>query len=108
MVKKTIFNGWTKASGAAILFCRFVSAPVVKYRYRYETNESVALRVAYERKGTKWKKLTDTVTYFIVKDSLSKYTYSSESVIFIIKRSYELRIMLLRGACKSATPIVGM
>ena len=71
-------------------------------------NESVALCVAYEQKGPKWKKPTDTATYFIVKGSLSLYTYSLENVIFIIKSSYELRSMLLRGACKSATPIVGM
>ena len=32
--------------------------------------ESVALRVTYERKIANWKKLTDTVTNFIAKDSL--------------------------------------
>ena len=48
----------------------------------------------------KWKKLTDTVTYFIAKDSLPIYKYGLENVIFIIKSSYELRSMLLRGARK--------
>ena len=54
---------------------QIVSALVLKCCYRHPTNESLVLRVAYERKGTKWK-LTDTVTYFIVKGSLSIYTYS--------------------------------
>ena len=63
-------------------------------------HESFALRVAYEWKGTKWKMPTDTVTYFIVKGSLSIYMYGWENVIFIIKSSYELRSMLLRGAHK--------
>ena len=31
--------------------------------------ESMVMRVAYERKGAKWKELTDAVTYFIAKDS---------------------------------------
>ena len=37
--------------------------------------ESVVLRVVYEQKGVKWKELTDTVTYFIAKDSLPIYAY---------------------------------
>ena len=45
-------------------------------------DESVALHVAYEQKGTKWKKLTDAVTYFIVKGSLSIYIRTAEKVLF--------------------------
>ena len=37
--------------------------------------ELVALHVAYERKGAKWKEVTDTVTYLITKNSLPTYTY---------------------------------
>ena len=70
--------------------------------------ESVVLCVVYKQKGVKWKELTDTVTYFIAKDSLPIYVYGWENVIFIIKSSYELRSMLLRGACTSATPVVCM
>ena len=70
--------------------------------------ELLALRVVYELKGAKLKQLTETVTYFIARDFPSIYTYGWENVIFIIKSSYELRSMLLRGACKSATPVVRM
>ena len=70
--------------------------------------ELLALRVVYEQKGAKWKELTETVTYFIARDFPSIYTYGWENVIFIIKSSYELHSMLLRGACKSATPVVRM
>ena len=38
-------------------------------------HESVVLRVAYERKGTKWKEFTDTVTQIIAKDSSYIYIY---------------------------------
>ena len=34
-----------------------------------------SVRLAYKRKGAKWKKLTDTVTYFIAKGSLPTFTY---------------------------------
>ena len=36
--------------------------------------ESITVRVAYERKSAKWKELTDAVTYFIAKDSLPIFT----------------------------------
>ena len=70
--------------------------------------ESVALCAVYERKSAKWKELTDTVTYFIAKDTLPTYTYGSEMLFLFIKSSHELRSMLLRGACNSATPVVGL
>ena len=38
-------------------------------------HKSVALHVMYKRKGAEWKEVTDTVTYFIAKDSLPTYTY---------------------------------
>ena len=52
-----------------------MSAPVGKYRYRQPTNASQIGYVAcsVRTKRHKWKKLTDTVTYFIVKGSLSIY-----------------------------------
>ena len=60
--------------------------------------ESVALCL-----GQNGRSSQTHLTYFIAKDS-----YGWENVIFIIKSSYELRSMLLRGACKAATPVVGM
>ena len=36
--------------------------------------EAVANSQRYERKGKKWKELTDTITYFIAKDALPNYT----------------------------------
>ena len=35
--------------------------------------ESMVMRVAYERKSARWKELTDAVSYFIAKDSLPVY-----------------------------------
>ena len=46
--------------------------------------ESMTVRVAYERKSAKWKELTDAVTYFIAKDSLP---------IFTVKKSGFKRLM---------------
>ena len=92
------------------MFCRLCLHG--RKRWLLTLQEPVALRVAYERKSAKWKEPTDTVTYFIAKDSsyihvrLRKCTV--ENVIFIIKSSYELGSMLLRGACKSAIPVVGV
>ena len=36
--------------------------------------EAVANSQRYERKGKKWKELTDAITYFIAKDALPIYT----------------------------------
>ena len=47
--------------------------------------ESVPSRVAYERKGAKWKELTDTVTYFIAKESLPINTYGCELLHLSLK-----------------------
>ena len=60
--------------------------------------ELVVLRV-----GQNGRSSQTHLTYLIAKDS-----YGWENVIFIIKSSYELRSMLWRGACKAATPVVGM
>ena len=63
---------------------QIVSAPVVEDRTGSQRTlqESVALHVMYERKGTHWKELTDTVTYFIAKDSLPICICMVEKVLF--------------------------
>ena len=38
-----------------------------------DLQESMVMRVAYERKSARWKELTDAVSYFIAKDSLPVY-----------------------------------
>ena len=47
--------------------------------------ESMAMRVAYERKGAKWKELTNAVTIFIDKDSLSTYIFGCEKRLQVIQ-----------------------
>ena len=46
-------------------------------------HESVVLRVAYERIGTKWKELTDTVTQIIAKDSFYIYIGTVMKMLFL-------------------------
>lgn len=41
--------------------------------------ESITKSQRYERKGKKWKELTDAVTYFVAKDCLPIYVHSREA-----------------------------
>ena len=72
MLIKTIFNGMNRSLRGGHFILWIASGQVVKGRTGSQrmVQESVALRVTYERKIANWKKLTDTVTNFIAKDSL--------------------------------------
>ena len=64
--------------------------------------------VAYEWIGAKWKeRLTDAVTSLLLRTRFLYNIIQLRNILFIIKSSYELGSMLLRGACRSATPVVG-
>ena len=49
------------------------ATPVPTTSSQLTLQESITMVQAYERKGAKWKELTDAVTYFIAKDSLPVY-----------------------------------
>ena len=65
-----------------------MSAPVVKYRYRQPKNASRIGRVANER--AEWKKLPDTVAYFIIKQGRRKHFKIGQAIIFFFARSDQI------------------
>ena len=55
--------------------------------------ETLTTAQAYERKGAKWKELTDAVTYFITKDSLPIYTVEKSGFKRLL-RTFDARYQL--------------
>ena len=66
--------------------------------------ETLTTAQAYERKGVKWKELTDTVTYFIAKDSLPIYTVEKSGFKHLL-RTLDARYQLPSRSYFSRTAI---
>ena len=66
--------------------------------------ESITMAQAYERKGAKWKELTDAVTYFIAKDSLPVYTVEKSGLKRLMK-TFDARYQLPSRSYFSRTAI---
>ena len=57
--------------------------------------ESMGMRVAYERKGAKWKELTNAVTIFIAKDSLPIFAVEKSGFKWLMRTFHTAFPLLL-------------
>lgn len=69
--------------------------------------ESITLGHVYERKGTKWKELTEAVTYFIAKECLPIHTVEKNGFKQLL-RAFDARYQLPSRSYFSRTAIPGL
>ena len=80
------------------------ATPVPSTSSQLTLQKSMTIAQSYERKGAKWKELTDTVTYFIAKDSLPIYTVEKSGFKRLL-RTFDARYELPSRSYFSRTAI---